>query len=113
MNVLLAGATGLVGREALDLFLEHPSTERVIALTRRPLGRLRSAIWQYPFRNFEEVIRKMNRYSSLGIGKLVEKRVSMGGALAKSWCGVSIRPSKLRTGTRRGATVKISGASLT
>jgi len=40
VNVLLAGATGLVGREALDIFLEHPSTERVIALTRRPLARL-------------------------------------------------------------------------
>jgi uncharacterized protein YbjT (DUF2867 family) len=37
VNVLLAGATGLVGREALDLFLEDPATERVTAITRRPL----------------------------------------------------------------------------
>lgn len=37
MNVLLAGATGLVGRAALDLFLAEPTCERVVALTRRPL----------------------------------------------------------------------------
>jgi len=43
---------------------------------------LRNAIWQFPFRNFEEVVRKMNRYSSLGAEKLAHKRVSMGGALA-------------------------------
>jgi glycosyltransferase involved in cell wall biosynthesis len=51
-------------------------------LTQRPLGRLRNAIWQYPFRNFEELIGKMNRYSSLGMSRLADKRVSMGGALA-------------------------------
>ena len=46
------------------------------------VGTLRNAIWQFPFRNLEEVIRKMNRYSSLGAEKLVHKRVSMGGAFA-------------------------------
>jgi glycosyltransferase involved in cell wall biosynthesis len=44
------------------------------------VGTLRNAIWQFPFRNLEEVIRKMNRYSSLGVEKLAHKRVSMGGA---------------------------------
>src|SRR5262249_38007169 len=34
-----------------------------------------------PFRNLEEVIGKMNRYSSLGVRKLAGKRVSMAGAL--------------------------------
>jgi hypothetical protein len=42
---------------------------------------LQSAIWQFPFRNLEEVIGKMNRYSSLGVRKLAGKRVSMAGAL--------------------------------
>ena len=42
---------------------------------------MQSAIWQFPFRNLEEVIGKMNRYSSLGVRKLAGKRVSMGGAL--------------------------------
>ena len=35
--VVIAGATGLVGRECLGLLLEDPSFERVTALVRRPL----------------------------------------------------------------------------
>lgn len=37
MRLLLAGATGLVGRHALDLALADPAIERVVAPTRRPL----------------------------------------------------------------------------
>jgi uncharacterized protein YbjT (DUF2867 family) len=36
--VLLAGATGLVGRETLALFLAEPGVARVTALVRRPLA---------------------------------------------------------------------------
>lgn len=38
MKVLFAGATGLVGRVALELFLAEPACDRVVALTRRPLA---------------------------------------------------------------------------
>lgn len=48
----------------------------------RAPGRLASAIWQFPFRNLDEVIRKMNRYSTLGAEKLAGRRVGMAGALA-------------------------------
>ena len=34
---LVTGATGLVGRHALDLALADPAIERVVAPTRRPL----------------------------------------------------------------------------
>ena len=47
----------------------------------RTVGRLKNAVWQFPFRNLEEVINKMNRYSTLGVPKLTHKRVSMGSAL--------------------------------
>src|SRR5262244_3611215 len=47
----------------------------------RSIGRLKNAVWQFPFRNLEEVINKMNRYSTLGATKLARKRVSMGSAL--------------------------------
>lgn len=50
-------------------------------LTGKPLGKLESEIHQFPFRNLEEVIRKMNRYSTLGAAKLAHKRVSMWSAL--------------------------------
>jgi len=45
-------------------------------------GRLSNAIWQIPFRSFDEIIRKMNRYSTLGAQKLDARRASMGRALA-------------------------------
>ncbi|MEA2991841.1 MAG: hypothetical protein QOD40_761 [Alphaproteobacteria bacterium] len=50
-------------------------------LTGKPLGQLQNAIMQFPFRNLEEIIRKMDRYSTLGARKLARKRVSMGSAL--------------------------------
>jgi hypothetical protein len=58
-----------------------PVHEGYLLLTDRPLGQLKNAIWQFPFRNLAEVIHKMNRYSSLGAQKLEGKRVSMGSAL--------------------------------
>jgi glycosyltransferase involved in cell wall biosynthesis len=45
------------------------------------VGTLRNAIWQFPFRNLAEVIRKADRYSSLGAPKLAGKRVTMASAL--------------------------------
>ena len=47
-------------------------------------GYLHQAIWQVPFKNLEEVMRKANRYSTLGAVKLAEngKEASMGKALA-------------------------------
>jgi len=62
-------------------YRNDPVHEGYELLTARKLGRLQSAIWQCPFRNLEEVIRKMNRYSSLGVPKLTNKRVSMWTAL--------------------------------
>jgi glycosyltransferase involved in cell wall biosynthesis len=59
----------------------EPVHEGYELLTEKPVGTLQNAIWQFPFRNLEEVIRKMNRYSSLGAPKLADKRVSMTGAL--------------------------------
>jgi glycosyltransferase involved in cell wall biosynthesis len=59
----------------------EPVHEGYEVLSEKPLGTLRNAVWQVPFRNLEEVIRKMNRYSSLGVPKLARKRVSMMSAL--------------------------------
>ena len=47
----------------------------------RTVGTLTNAVWQVPFRNLEEVVQKMNRYSSLGASKLAHKRVTMATAL--------------------------------
>jgi glycosyltransferase involved in cell wall biosynthesis len=57
-----------------------PVHEGYELLTAKPLGRLQNEIHQFPFRNLDEIIRKMNRYSTLGADKLAHKRVSMAGA---------------------------------
>jgi glycosyltransferase involved in cell wall biosynthesis len=59
----------------------EPVHEGYENLSGKPLGVLKNAVWQYPFRNLEEVIQKMNRYSSLGAPKLAGKRVTMASAL--------------------------------
>src|SRR6202044_1837037 len=59
----------------------EPVHEGYEVLTDRPIGTLQNAIWQFPFRNLEEVLEKANRYSSLGAPKLAGKRASMATAL--------------------------------
>jgi glycosyltransferase involved in cell wall biosynthesis len=58
----------------------EPVHEGYENLSGKPIGTLRNAVWQMPFRNMEEVIRKFDRYSTLGAPKLAHKRISMGSA---------------------------------
>ena len=57
-----------------------PVHEGYELLTGKPVGHLTQAIHQFPFRNVDEIIRKMNRYSTLGAAKLTRKRASMASA---------------------------------
>ena len=41
----------------------------------KEIGTINNIIWQFPFKNTEEVINKANRYSTLGVEKLQEKGV--------------------------------------
>ena len=59
-----------------------PVHEGYELLTAKPVGNLKCAIWQLPFRNLEEVVHKANRYSTLGAKKLLHKKVTMGSALS-------------------------------
>jgi glycosyltransferase involved in cell wall biosynthesis len=59
----------------------EPVHEGYELLSNKPVATLKSAIWQFPFRDLAEVLNKANRYSSLGVPKLAHKRVSMAGAL--------------------------------
>ena len=63
-------------------YVESPVHEGYELRTAKPVGRLEHAIWQIPFKNFEEVVRKANRYSTLGALKLEGNRASMGKAFA-------------------------------
>ncbi len=55
--------------------------ENYILHTAKPIGYLRNAIWQFPFKNLSEVLHKANRYSSLGAQRLTGKKVTMASAL--------------------------------
>jgi glycosyltransferase involved in cell wall biosynthesis len=64
-------------RKGAMRYKPDPVHEGYELLTEKPLGKLNNEIHQFPFRNLDEVIRKMNRYSSLGAEKLTRKRVTM------------------------------------
>jgi glycosyltransferase involved in cell wall biosynthesis len=57
-------------RRGVMVFHPDPVHEGFDLRTSKPPGYLVNAIWQIPFMNFEELLRKANRYSSLGALKL-------------------------------------------
>jgi glycosyltransferase involved in cell wall biosynthesis len=69
-----------VFRKGAMRYTLEPVHEGYENLSGKPIGTLQNAIWQFPFRDLDEVIRKMNRYSSLGVPKLADKQVSMASA---------------------------------
>lgn len=56
--------------------------EGYVMHSKKPLGHLTQAIWQFPFKNMSELLHKANRYSSLGAERISERKLSMGTALA-------------------------------
>jgi glycosyltransferase involved in cell wall biosynthesis len=58
-----------------------PVHEGFVSLSNRPAGYLKNAIWQYPFKGVGEVLRKADRYSSLGALKLLDRRITPASAL--------------------------------
>jgi glycosyltransferase involved in cell wall biosynthesis len=73
----------LFRRDCLE-YTQQTVHEGFISHSHKPLGYLHAPIWQFPFKNLEEVIHKANRYSSLGVTQLEAKnrRGSMGRALS-------------------------------
>ncbi|MCM2340603.1 glycosyltransferase family 2 protein [Rhodoferax sp.] len=59
-----------------------PVHEGFVLDSEKPVGHLKNAIWQFPFKNMSEVMHKANRYSSLGAEKIKHKKISMGTALS-------------------------------
>lgn len=63
-----------------QLFRKHamaykpePVHEGYILKTHQPVGYLKHAIWQFPFKNLAEIIHKAGKYSTLGAVKLREE----------------------------------------
>ena len=49
--------------------------EGFVSHSEKKIGKLKNHIWQFPFKNTEEIIYKANRYSSLGALKLQKNGV--------------------------------------
>jgi glycosyltransferase involved in cell wall biosynthesis len=58
-----------------------PVHEGYVLNSAKPMGHMKNAIWQFPFKNLSEVMHKANRYSTLGAEKIMHKKISMGSAL--------------------------------
>ena len=51
----------------------EPVHEGYISHSDKEIGSITNTIWQFPFKNIEEVMHKANRYSTLGVIKLQDK----------------------------------------
>jgi glycosyltransferase involved in cell wall biosynthesis len=58
-----------------------PVHEGYVLVSDKPVGHMKNAIWQFPFKNMAEVMHKANRYSTLGAEKIKHKKITMWSAL--------------------------------
>jgi len=61
------------GKMSYDL---KPVHEGYISHSNKKIGAINNSIWQFPFKNTEEIIYKTDRYSTLGVAKLQDKGVN-------------------------------------
>jgi len=59
-------------RKGVLQFKDDPVHEEYSIVSRQDAGYLQQAIWQFPFKNLEEVVHKANKYSTLGAEKLAK-----------------------------------------
>ena len=90
----------LFRRNALRYTME-PIHEHYELIGNREPGKLRNAIWHFPFRDLDEILSKVNLFSSLGAQKLSGRGVSMWSALGHAtWA--FLRHDVFRAGFRDG-----------
>ena len=53
----------------------EPVHEGFVNKSKKHIGTLNNSIWQFPFKNSEEVLNKTNKYSTLGSQKLKDKKI--------------------------------------
>lgn len=57
-------------RNGAMTYKPDPVHEGYLLHTEKPVGYLKNAIWQYPFKNLDEMIEKAQRYSTLGAQRM-------------------------------------------
>jgi len=68
----------LFRKGALDFKNDDPVHEEYKIISDKAAGYLKQPIWQFPYKNLEEVVHKANKYSSLGAVKLQQRGRSAG-----------------------------------
>ena len=53
-----------------------PVHEGFISHSAKDIGIIKNSIWQIPFKDTEEIVAKANRYSTLGVQKLQDRKVT-------------------------------------
>jgi len=76
-------------RKGALVFKNDPVHEEYTITSDKPAGYLKQPIWQFPYKNLEEILHKANKYSTLGAEKLTRKgrQATMLTALLRGlWC---------------------------
>ena len=60
-------------RKGALVFKNDPVHEEYSIVSEHPAGYLKQPIWQFPYKNLEEIVHKANKYSTLGAEKLTRK----------------------------------------
>lgn len=60
-------------KKGVLVFKNDPVHEEFEIVSNQPVAYLRKPIWQFPFKNLEEVVHKANKYSTLGAEKLAQR----------------------------------------
>ena len=58
------------------IYTMEPVHEGFISKSNNEIGIMKNHIWQFPYKDTEQLIHKANRYSSLGVSKLVERGIT-------------------------------------
>jgi glycosyltransferase involved in cell wall biosynthesis len=67
-------------RNGSMIYDELPVHEGYVLLTKRPPRKLQSSIWQIPFKDVGEILRKADKYSALGAQKITSENLGVGKA---------------------------------
>ena len=70
-------------RKGMMSYNTKPVHEGYISYSKSDIGSISNAIWQFPFKDTEEIIYKANRYSTLGVQKLEKKGIR--GSVSKAF----------------------------
>lgn len=69
-------------RQGAMVYDELPVHEGFVPISKKPPGVLLNAIWQFPFKDVGELLRKADKYSTLGAQKLTGRHITVWTAFA-------------------------------